>query len=312
MDKRPLIVILGPTAAGKTEIAIQLAKKMDGEIISADSRLFYRGMDIGTAKPSAQEQALAPHHLIDVANPDEVWSLALFHKEAQKAIDGVHQRKHLPFLVGGTGQYIWAVIEGWEIPRVEPDQRMRAALEIWAKEIGRLALHQQLAHLDPLAAKSIDPHNQRRTIRALEVILSTGRLFSNQKQRGASPYKSLILGLKRPRNELYARIDARIQSMIESGFALEVRSLLARGYSPDLPTLSAIGYKEMIQVEQGEITLNEAIVQMKRRTRVFVRRQANWFKENDPQITWFAVNDHTIQNMQASIENWLSRLATTD
>ncbi len=306
-EKRPpLVVILGPTAVGKTEIAIQLAEQFQGEIVSADSRLFYRGMDIGTAKPSSEERQRAPHHLIDVADPDEVWSLAHFQEQARKVILEITARKNLPFLVGGTGQYIRAVIEGWQAPPVAPNLALRKALEDWAQELGQDGLHARLAALDPEAAQRIDARNVRRCIRALEVILSTGRRFSEQRQRGESPYDLLLLGLIRPRLELYARINARIEAMFEAGMVEEVQGLLARGYEPTLPALSAIGYREIICYLQGEIDLTEARLLIQRATRTYVRRQANWFKADDPRIAWFQVSEGVLEQMGEKISGWLS------
>src|SRR4030042_5810110 len=206
-NKLPLVVILGPTAVGKSEIAIQLAERFDGEIVSADSRLFYRGMDIGTAKPTIQERQRVPHHLIDVADPDEILSLALFQLETKKAIQKIYKNNHLPFLVGGTGQFVRSIIEGWMIPSVEPNPHLREVLNQWSKRVGTAELHSKLAVLDPIAANSIDSTNVRRTIRALEVILSTGRRFSDQKAKGYTFYDPLLLGLTLPRTELYRRID---------------------------------------------------------------------------------------------------------
>ncbi len=302
----PLVVLLGPTAAGKTEIAIRLAERLDGEIVSADSRLFYRGLDRGTAKPSYAERARVPHHLIDVAEPDEPWSLVLFQQEARQAIAGIHARGRLPFLVGGTGQYIRAVTEGWQAPPARPDPRLRAALEAWAAQIGLMGLHARLASLDPQAGAQIDGRNLRRTVRALEVILSTGRPFSIQRQRGESLYRLLTLGLTRPRPELYARIDARIEAMFASGWVDEVRGLLAKGYSPYLPSLSAIGYQQVIDYLQGRCTLDEAVMLIKRLTRQFVRRQANWFKESDPNIHWFTAGEGTVEKMEELIRGFLN------
>ena len=310
--KTAVVVILGPTAVGKSEVAIQLAERLGGEIVSADSRLLYRGMDIGTAKPSPAERAGVPHHLIDVADPDEVWSLATFQERARQAIAEIHGRGRLPFLVGGTGQYLRGVIEEWEIPRVEPDPQLRKALENWAKEILPEGLHARLAVLDPEAAARIDPRNLRRTIRALEVILHTGQRFSSQKGHGAPRYDLLRLGLTRPRAELYARIDARIQAMLEAGLVGEVRRLLGQGYAPDLPSLSAIGYREIIAYLQGIITLDEAIAQIKRHTRAFVRRQANWFKPDDPAIRWFQASPGWIDKLEALIRAWLSGKISPD
>ncbi|HMD88029.1 MAG TPA: tRNA (adenosine(37)-N6)-dimethylallyltransferase MiaA [Anaerolineaceae bacterium] len=299
----PLIVLVGPTAVGKTELAIQLAKQLNGEIVSADSRLFYRGMDIGTAKPSLADRQIVPHHLVDVAEPDDVWSLVVFQNAARQAILDIQSRRKLPFLVGGTGQYIRSVIEGWQAPPQQPDYRMRVALEKWAGEIGSLELHRRLSLVDPVAAASIDYSNLRRTVRALEVIFCTGRRFSEQRRKSISPYSLLLIGLIRSRTDLHTRIDQRIDMMLEMGFADEVRNLLDKGYSPQLPTLSAIGYREMISYIKGEMTLEEAVIQMKRMTRQFVRRQANWFKINDPHIHWFDANENTNAEIEAFIQS---------
>lgn len=304
----PLVVIVGPTAVGKTELALQLAERLNGEIVSADSRLFYRGMDIGTAKPSPEEQARVPHHLIDVADPYPSWSLADFQQAAHQAITAIHARGRLPLLVGGTGQYVRAVLQAWDLPNQEPDNRLRDELERWAAEIGPYGLHQRLALLDPPSAESIDARNVRRTIRALEVVLRTGRRFSDQRQRSSSPYSILMMGLKRPRAELYQRVDQRIDAMLSAGFLDEVRALLDKGFAPNLPTMSAIGYREMAAHLRGEMTLEEAVAQMKRLTRRFVRHQGAWFREQDAQIHWFEVGSDTLAEMlkltQAE-ENWL-------
>jgi len=291
--KRPLILIVGPTAVGKTDFAIELALRLNGEIVSADSRLFYRGMDLGTAKPSAVEMRGVPHHLIDVANPDEPWSLALFQQKAREAIEGITQRGHLPLLVGGTGQYVRAVTEGWTPPEVQPDPRLRSALEKLVETHGPYWLHDKLRILDAPAAEKIDPRNLRRTIRALEVIFTTGQPFSALRGRSESPYRLVTIGLKRSREELYQRVDARIEAMFAAGLLNEVQNLIENGFSPDLPSLSAIGYREAAAVLRGEMTLAEAKTQMKRLTRIFVRRQANWFKETDPQIRWFEAGQVT-------------------
>lgn len=283
----PLVLILGPTAVGKTELAIRLAERLNGEIVSADSRLFYRGMDIGTAKPSAEERARVPHHLIDIADPDETLSLAEFQRAAAQAIAEIGARGRLPFLVGGTGQYVRAVTEGWSPPKVPENPKMRDALERLKNEKGAEWLHDKLKILDKEAAEKIDWRNARRTVRALEVIFATGGKFSAQRGRSESPYRLISVGLTRPREELYRRIDGRIEAMFAGGFLNEVRALLARGYSPDLPSMSAIGYREGVKVLNGEMTEEQAKAEMRRLTRVFVRRQGNWFKESDPRIRWF-------------------------
>jgi tRNA dimethylallyltransferase len=285
---RPLVVMLvGPTAVGKTEVALGLALSLDGEIVSMDSRLFYRGMDIGTAKPSPEDLRRVPHHLIDVVEPDETLSLADFQDRLQQAIAGIVSRGRLPLLVGGTGQYAHAVRSGWAPPPVAPDETLRNELERLASMRGGTWLHARLAAVDPPAAQNIDARNLRRTIRAMEVILTTGRRFSQQRGSGAAPYRLVTIGLRRSRPELYARIDARIDAMLEGGLVEETRKLLRKGYSPSLPAFSAIGYSQCAQVISGDIDLREARIQMQRSTRAFVRRQSNWFKDNDPDIRWF-------------------------
>ncbi len=306
----PLVVVVGPTAAGKTVFAAELARRLEGEIVSADSRLFYRGLDIGTDKPSLEIRRIVPHHLIDVAFPDDPWSLVRFQSEACKAIASIHKKGRLPFLVGGTGQYVQAVIHGWQAPVQRPDPALRAVLEKWGLEIGPEALYRRLAKLDPESAVIIEPRNLRRTVRALEVIFSTGRRFSEQRLKKESPYSLCILGLRRDRKELFGRIDARIDRMLEDGLYDEVKGLLEKGYSPELPALSAIGYREMASVIKGEMTMDQAVLLMKKLTHQFVRRQANWFKESDPSIHWIDAQENAASAAIDIIqhrENWLKK-----
>jgi len=302
-----LVVIVGPTAVGKTEISLQLAEQLDGEIVSADSRLFYRGMDVGTAKPTLAERARVPHHLIDVAEPDETWSLVVFQKAARQALADIHARGRLPFLVGGTGQYVRAVTLGWTPPAQGPDLNLRVVLGDLAKINGIYWLHERLRFLDPLAAENIDPRNVRRTIRALEVIFVTGKRFSAQRGLSETPYRLLTIGLTRPRPELYARLDARIEAMFANGLLEEVQMLLERGYSPELPSMSAIGYRQCVDVLQGKMSREQAVIEIKRATRVFVRRQASWFKPDDPEIHWFNPVEVTADSLTAFIRADLPR-----
>jgi tRNA dimethylallyltransferase len=302
--KLPLILIVGPTAVGKTELAIQLAERLNGEIISADSRLFYRGMDIGTAKPSLEERARVPHYLIDIVDPDETLSLAVFQQKANDIIADIHSHGKLPFLVGGTGQYVRAVAQGWTPPEVTADEHLRDELEKLKDEKGANWLHDRLAQVDPESARKIDARNVRRTIRALEVILTTGRKFSEQRGQSDSPYQLITIGLTRPRPELYERVDQRIDAMFANGFVDEVKGLLAKGYPPTLPSMSAIGYRECIRVVNDEWSIEQAKVEMRRVTRIFVRRQANWFKESDPQIKWFdPSNENIFDEIELHIRN---------
>lgn len=305
INKDPLIVIVGPTAVGKTEVSVELALHFNGEIVSADSRLLYRGMDIGTAKPNTEERDLVMHHLIDVSEPHQVWSLAKYQRHAYAAIDEILARKKIPFLVGGTGQYIKAILEGWKIPEAKADPKLRTVLNDWALEIGYQGIYDRLNHLDPDAAALISPQNLRRSIRALEVIFLTGMMFSSQKRKHKPRYRSLVLGITRQRPELYGRIDDRIDSMLKAGFINEVQALLDKGYSEKSPPLSAIGYFQIAEYLRGNITMEEALDQMKRNTRKFVRRQANWFKLDDPNIIWFHAGSKLLDEMDRVISEFL-------
>lgn len=305
-SRPPLVVLLGPTAVGKTELSLQLAERLNGEIVSADSRLFYRGMDVGTAKPGLAELARVPHHLIDVAEPTETWSLSVFQRAAQTAIAGIHRRGRLPILVGGTGQYIEAVTHGWNPPAAPPNPALRQVLEEMAGQHSTQWLHDKLAVVDAQAAANIDHRNLRRTIRALEVILTTGRLFSDQREKGPSPYRLVKIGLKRPRPELYQRVDQRIEQMFADGLLEETKRLLEQGCTPQTPSMSAIGYRECVAVLNGKMSIEEAKLEMKRLTRIFVRRQGNWFKEEDPSIRWFLAGSASGQEIADYVMKTLS------
>ena len=283
---RPLIAIVGPTAAGKSALALRLAQHLGGEIVNGDSRLVYRHMDIGTAKPTPQERALVPHHLVDILDPDEPYSLALYLAQARQAIGDIQQQGRLPLLVGGTGQYIWGLLEGFRAPQVPPNPSLRARLEAQAVEEGHQALWQRLQTIDPVAASRIDPRNVRRVVRALEVYCETGIPFSQAQGRESPPYRSLVLGLTLERLRLYQRIDRRVEAMVESGWPQEVARLLEKGYSPELPAMSSLRYREMAACVRGEISLEEAVVRIKSATHRFARRQYAWFRLKDPRIHW--------------------------
>jgi tRNA dimethylallyltransferase len=284
----PVVVIVGPTAVGKTALAVRLAEAVGGEIVSADSRQVYRGMDVGTAKATAAEQARVPHHLLDIVDPDDALSLALFQEMAYAAIGDILSRGLVPFLVGGTGQYVMSVVEGWQIPKVLPDKSLRADLYRQAERAGGEALHERLRILDPAAAERIDPRNVRRVVRALEVCLTTGRPMSEQQGKLPPPYCILMLGLALSRSELYHRIDERIERMIDAGLEDEVRRLVRAGYGFDLPAMSGVGYGQFSSHMDltGEATLDEVVREIKRATRRFVRQQATWFRKDDPRIRW--------------------------
>jgi tRNA dimethylallyltransferase len=259
-------------------------------------------MDIGTAKPTLAELIQVPHHLIDQANPDDIWSLAQYQQSVHQKIVEILSRKKIPIIVGGTGQYIRSLVEGWVIPPQAPNDKMRSALEDWAEQITPLELYQKLSIVDPAAAEKIDPTNKRRTVRALEVIFLTGKKFSDLKEKSTPIYNFLTIGLSRPRVELYQRIDDRIDEMFSKGLVEEVKKLLKNGYSENLPTLSAIGYAEAVGVTNGTLSIEEAKVIMKRRTRQFVRRQTNWFKPGDPLINWFEMNPDPFEDILLTIK----------
>lgn len=286
-----LIAIVGPTAVGKTAISLRLAGDLEGEIISADSRQIYRGLDIGTDKASPAQQAQAPHHLLDVVAPDQVLTLAQYQRAAYAAIDEIHARGRQPLLVGGTGLYVRAVLEGLGIPEVAPDEPLRQELEAYAASHGSLALHGRLAALDLVAAARIDHRNVRRIIRALEVCLITGQPISELQAAAPPPYRLLRIGLARPRAALYARIDQRVDEMMARGLLAETQRLLEAGYSPQLPALTGLGYRQMIQYLQGELGYDAAVAAIKQQTHRFVRQQSTWFRRDDPRIVWFDLEE---------------------
>ncbi|MBN2462442.1 MAG: tRNA (adenosine(37)-N6)-dimethylallyltransferase MiaA [Dehalococcoidia bacterium] len=286
-----LVAVIGPTAVGKSQLALRLAQDFDGEIVNADSRQVYRYMDIGTAKPSPVELSLVRHHLIDIINPDEPFSLAIYQKLALETTENIQQRHKLPLLVGGSGLYIWSVIEGWQIPPVAPDTEFRHNLEIKAKEEGRYALYQELQKVDPVAATRIMPTNLRRVIRALEICQATGQTVSQLWQKQPPSYPILIIGLTMQRDNLYSRIDSRVDEMIKQGLIDEVKDLEAKGYSSDLPSMSGIGYKQIGMFIQEKLALPAAIQQMKNETHRFARRQYAWFHLNDARIHWLSEAD---------------------
>jgi tRNA dimethylallyltransferase len=284
-----LVVIVGPTAVGKTRLSLRLAEEFDSEIVSADSRQVYRGVDIGTAKPTPEERRRVPHHLIDLVAPDEAFTLAQYQELAYDAIADVLARGKGPLLVGGTGQYVRAVVEGWGIPRVPPNEELRAELYRQAEVKGETALHARLWKVDPAAAQRIDPCNVRRVIRALEVYLETGQPISELQRKKPPPYRILQIGLTMKRQELYRRVDERVDRMVEEGLVDEVRGLVERGYSYDLPSMSGLGYQQIGMYLRGQVSLEEAIQLIKRHTRRFVRHQYNWFRLDDERIRWFDV-----------------------
>jgi tRNA dimethylallyltransferase len=265
-------------------------------------------MDIGTAKPTLEERKKVPHHLIDVVNPDQTWSLAIYQAEARKVVEDIQARGKIPLLVGGTGQYISAVLEGWQIPPSSMDKTYREDLLSLAKQEGAKVLHKRLEAIDPQSAARIDYRNIRRVIRALEIYKVSGKTATELRQKKSPSYPALKIGLTLPREILYQRIDQRLEKMIEAGWEDEVRALISQGFDFERPAFSAIGYRQMAAVVAGEITIDEAKVQIRRLTRQFVRRQANWFKKSDPTIHWFNQHEDTLQAVCELISGWMKDL----
>jgi tRNA dimethylallyltransferase len=280
-----LIAIVGPTASGKSALGMEIAEAIGGEIIGADSRQIYTGLDIGTAKPTPTDLARVPHHLINSIPPDAEFNLAFYIRQATQAINEIAGRGKTPVIVGGSGQYVWGLLEGWVIPKAVPNPAYRAELEAMAASDPD-GLYQKLLEVDPDAAARIDRRNLRRVIRALEVQRDTLQPFTAQIKKEAPSFSSLLIGLTMPRAELYERIDRRVDAMIAAGLPDEVRALMAR-YDTALPAMSGIGYKEMVAYLNREMSLEEAASAIKFATHRYVRRQYNWFRLKDPRINWF-------------------------
>ena len=293
MEKRPLVILTGPTAAGKTALSIALARRFDGEIISADSMQVYRGMDIGSAKIRPEEMQGVPHHLIDIREPEEAFSVADFVEEARRAAEGIYARGHLPILVGGTGFYIQAFLKNIDFSEGEEDPALRAQLSALAEKEGAEALHARLRAVDPAAAEAIHANNRKRVIRALEYYALTGRRISesNEEQKEKdSPYNYLYFVLDLPREELYARIDARVDQMMAEGLPDEVRALKARGLTQTDLSMQGLGYRQLLDHLDGLCSLEEAVTRIKTETRHFAKRQLTWFRR-EKDVVWIHKND---------------------
>ncbi len=299
--KRPkIIVIVGPTASGKTALAVKIAKKFNGEIVSADSRQIYRGMNIGTAKPTRRETAAIPHYLINIKNPDEDYTAAEYKKGAIAAIKKILRKGKLPILVGGTGLYVRAVTDNLDIPAVAANQKLRLWLESEAKKRGLDYLFKKLVELDPEAAYIVDPKNPRRIIRALEIAIKTGKPFSRQRKKGKSLFDILQVGMNIPRGQLKKQINARVDEMVRNGLIDEVRNLIGK-YGPNLRTFSAIGYREIIEYLRNEISFKEAVRSIKTNTWHYAKRQMTWFKR-DKSIKWLTQK----QDVRVLIKHFLN------
>lgn len=303
----PLVVIVGATAVGKTALSLTLAERCGGEVVSADSRQFYRGMDIGTAKATRAERKRVLHHLIDIRNPDEVLTVAEYQSLAYAAIDDIHRRGRVPLLVGGTALYVRAVVEGLSIPSVPPDPALRAALEAELADAGLAALVQRLETLDPKTAAVIDRQNPRRVLRALEIVMLTGKSKVDLESRQPPPYAILSLALDRPRGELQRRADERVDQMFAQGLVLETGRLLAAGYAPGLPAMTSLGYREVTAYLAGKMTLRDAVERTKIETHRFIRHQATSFRKLQG-LHWFDLSTQEPTAVVDAVIAWLAGL----
>jgi tRNA dimethylallyltransferase len=304
-----LIAIVGPTAVGKTAVSLYLAKLIDAEIISADSMQVYKGMDIGTAKPSLGERETIPHHLIDIIEPEKPFSVAEYQKLARSKIREIQKRGRFPLLVGGSGLYIRAVIDKLDFPSGNISSEIRQKLEERAAKVGSKKLFQELIKIDPEAAQFIHPNNLRRIIRALEVYYLTGRQFSyfhKQWKVKKSIYNLKMFGLAMERSKLYANINSRVNKQIEQGLLEEVKRLVKKGYKHFLTSRQALGYKELVEHLEGKASLEEAINLVKRRTRKYARRQLIWFRA-DPRIHWIDVTNLSVEEVVQKVKTELEK-----
>jgi tRNA dimethylallyltransferase len=299
MTARRLVAIVGPTATGKSALAVELAKRLGGEIVNADSRQVYRGMDIGTAKPSLAERSEVRHHLFDVADPADGYSLALYLRDARRALEEIWGAGSFAWLVGGTGQYVWALLEAWTVPEVAPQEGMRREMQSFVEDKGASALHGRLQAVDPAAAARIEPNNVRRVIRALEVFEVTGRPISDWQQKGEPEFAYVLYGVDLPDEDLELRIDDRVEEIFAAGLVAEVEGLLDSGIPRGASSMSSIGYREVCAYLGGEMSLEEAKEATKRATRRLVRRQRQWFRKTDPRITWVASADQVEPTVRA-------------
>jgi tRNA dimethylallyltransferase len=304
----PVVVVLGPTATGKSALSLELAERFDGEVISSDSRYLYRGMDVGTAKPSGEELQRVPHHLVDTIDPEDDYSLAMFLDDAFDAIEATAARGHLPIVAGGTPLYLRALLQGWTVPRVPPDSDLRDELEALQAD----DLHQRLSEVDPVSAERIGPRNKRRLIRALEVYRGSGQPLSELEGKESPPYRFLLIGLYQEREALYRRIDERVRWMFANGLLDEARWLIERGVPDSSAAMSAIGYPEARRILAGELSMEEAIESTCFATHRYVRHQETWFRRFEDVVCLDSSDPSTRETAARLVVEFLSGLAGSD
>ncbi len=307
-----IIVVIGATATGKTSLAIELAHLFDGEIVNADSRLFYRGMDIGTAKPTESERQGIRHHLIDILHPADSYSLSDFLQHANAAIEAIDARGKIPIIVGGSGQYIWGLLEGWIVPKIAPNPTLRAALELQLSEHGLEALQHRLRETGAINIDRVEMLNARRVIRAIERAVATGDALGGAGRSVSPPYDTIIIGLTAPREILHQRVESRLKDMMASGWRDEVKALMNAGVSRDTASMSAIGYRQMIDYIEGRTTEAEMYQDTQIGNHRLIGAQHNWFKPRDERITWFDVtHEDFTAAVTSAVRRWLQDREST-
>jgi len=301
----PIVAIVGPTGVGKTYLSLQIARRFNVEVVSVDSRQIYRHLDIGTAKPTIEDRLVAFHHLIDIADPKDDFSLATYLKMARSVIEEIHGRGAIPLLVGGTGQYFRALVENWQVPTVPPDWAFREKMGKFLLDQGVEALYDKLKLIDPMSARIIDPKNSRRVIRALEVYEHTGTSFSELRTMSDPSYNALVVGVTTNREKLNLWIDSRVDNMIDLGWVREVRNLLDLGINRQHSSMSSVGYRELIDYLDGSIEFSEAIQNIKTKTRRFARNQYGWFSLSNPSIEWVERDGEIVDRTVELIKNFM-------
>ena len=303
-----MVSVIGATATGKTSLGIEIARRFNGEVVNADSRLFYRGMDIGTAKPDKSELQCTVHHLIDIFDPHQGYSLSEFLKDAVDAISEIAGRGKLPIVVGGSGQYIWGLLEGWEVPNIPPNQALREELEIQLKEQGIEALQDRLYAIGARGVEKVEILNPRRLIRAIERAVATGDAMGGASKSTEPPYDALVIGLNAPRELLYTRVEKRVDEMFAAGWREEVGRLIERGVKRDMPSMSAIGYRQFFDHIEGRINDSKMREEILIGNHRLIGAQNNWFKMRDERISWLEITDgdHVDRAIEL-VSEWLSK-----
>ena len=307
-----VVTVIGATATGKTSLGIDLAQRFDAEVVNADSRLFYRGMDIGTAKPTMAERCGVIHHLIDILEPHQDYSLSDFLNDAGKAISDIARRGKLPIVVGGTGQYIWGLLEGWEVPKIPPNPALRDELETQLRNEGLEALHKRLVATGARGVDKVEILNPRRLIRAIERAVATGDAMGGAGKSSGPPYDALVIGLSAPRELIHARVEERVDRMFASGWRKEIEHLMETGVTREMRSMSAIGYRQLIDHINGELdwsTMREEILIGNHR---LIGAQNNWFKMRDERISWIDISDgEFVKKAISCVDDWLSTRGDT-